>query len=293
MPSPHDSHTFLFITISGILIMIILLNRLILIFSCGIAQGMANYQTIVKDVIKKSDILLEVVDARFPDETRNSEVEREIARSKKPFIIVINKCDLVSKETLERTKIRLSKIAPTVFISSKNKFGTTMLRHKILETAAIKGRDILVGSVGYPNTGKSSVINAVSGRHSAGTSSISGHTKGEQLVKAGSRIRFIDTPGVIPFDENDETILGLLAVKDATHLKDPAGVAMKIIEKFCAQNKTALESFYNVKIEGQDSYDVLELIGRQSNYLQKKGEVDEMRTAVRIINDWQKGLLMI
>jgi len=273
--------------------MIILANRLILIFSCGIAQGMASYQNIVKDVIKKADILLEVVDARFPDETRNSEVEREIARSKKPFIIVINKCDLVSKETLERTKIRLSKIAPTVFISSKNKFGTTMLRHKILETAAIKGRDILVGSVGYPNTGKSSVINAVSGRHSAGTSSISGHTKGEQLVKAGSRIRFIDTPGVIPFDENDETILGLLAVKDAAHLKDPAGVAMKIIEKFCAQNKTALESFYNVKIEGQDSYDVLELIGRQSNYLQKKGEVDEMRTAVRIINDWQKGLLMI
>jgi ribosome biogenesis GTPase A len=252
---------------------------------------MASYQNIVKEVIKKADILLEVVDARFPDETRNSEVEREIARSKKPFIIVINKCDLVSKKTLEKTKIRLLKIAPTVFISSKDRFGTTMLRHKILETAAIKGRNILVGSVGYPNTGKSSVINT--GRHRAGTSSISGHTKGEQLVKAGSRIMFIDTPGVIPFDENDETILGLLAVKDATHLKDPTGVAMKIIEKFCTENKTILESFYNVKIEEQDSCDVLELIGRQSNYLQKKGEVDEMRTAVRIINDWQKGLLMI
>ncbi len=264
-----------------------------LIFSCGIARGMASYQNIVKDVIKKADILLEVVDARFPDDTRNSEVEHEIARSRKPFIIVINKCDLVSKETLEKTKIRLSKIAPAIFISSKNKFGTTMLRHKILEIAAIKGRDILVGSVGYPNTGKSSVINAVSGRHSASTSSISGHTRGEQLVKAGSRIRFIDTPGVIPFDENDETILGLLAVKDATHLKDPTGVAMKIIEKFCVYNKTALESFYGVTIAGQDSYDALILIGRQSNYLQKKGEVDETRTSVRIINDWQKGLLMI
>lgn len=268
-------------------------DRLILIFLCGIAQGMASYQNIVKDVIRKADILLEVVDARFPDETRNSEVEHEIARSRKPFIIVINKCDLVSKETLEKTKIRMSKIAPAVFVSSKDRAGTTILRHKILETAAIKGRDILVGSVGYPNTGKSSVINAVTGRHRAGTSSISGHTKGEQLVKAGSRIRFIDTPGVIPFDKNDETILGLLAVKDATHLKDPTGVAMKIIERFCAQNKTALESFYNVTIEGQDAYDALILIGRQSNYLQKKGEVDETRTSVRIINDWQKGLLMI
>src|SRR3990170_9012105 len=137
---------------------------------------MASYKLMVKDVIKKADILLEVIDARFPDETRNSEVERDITRSNKPFIIVINKCDLVSKETIERTKSRLSKIAPAVFVSNKDRFGTTLLRHKILETAAIKGRDILVGSIGYPNTGKSSVINGVAGRHSAGTSSISGHT---------------------------------------------------------------------------------------------------------------------
>ena len=254
---------------------------------------MANYRKMANDVIKKSDILLEVVDARFPDETRNSEVERDIAHLKKPFIIVLNKCDLVSKETLEKTKSRLSKIAPTVFVSSKDRFGTTILRHKILETANIKGRDVLVGSIGYPNTGKSSVINAVSGRHKTSTSPISGHTKGVQIVNAGSRIKFIDTPGVIPFGENDEYIQGILAVKDATHLQDPIGVALTIIEKICTENKTALESFYHVTIEQQDSYNVLELIGRQSNFLKKKAEVDETRTAIKIINDWQKGLLMI
>ncbi|WP_096203862.1 GTPase [Candidatus Methanoperedens nitratireducens] len=254
---------------------------------------MASHRMMLKEVIKKADILLEVVDARFPDETRNSEVERDIARSKKPFIIVLNKCDLVSKETIEKTRSRLSQIAPTVFVSIKDRFGTTMLRHKILETAGIKGRDILVGSLGYPNTGKSSVINGVAGKHKASTSPISGHTKGLQLVNAGSRIMFIDTPGVIPFGENDEYIQGILAVKDATHLQDPIGVAMKIIEKMCAENKPALESFYHVTIEAQDSYDTLILIGRQSNFLRKKGEVDETRAAIKIINDWQKGLLMI
>ncbi|MCG2727283.1 MAG: 50S ribosome-binding GTPase, partial [Candidatus Methanoperedenaceae archaeon] len=212
---------------------------------------MASNKMMVKDVIKKADILLEVIDARFPDETRNSEVERDVTRSKKPFIIVLNKCDLVSKEILEKTKSRLSKIAPTVFVSSKERFGTTMLRHMILETAGIKWRDILVGSLGYPNTGKSSVINGVAGRHLAGTSSISGYTKGVQLIDGGSRIMFLDTPGVIPFGENDEYIQGILSVKDATHLHDPIGVAMKIIDKLCAENKTALESFYHVTIEGQ------------------------------------------
>lgn len=254
---------------------------------------MVSYKVMVKDVIKKSDVLLEVIDARFPDETRNSEVERDVARARKPLIIVLNKCDLVSQEKLEQTKSRLSKIAPTVFVSSRDGFGKTILRHKILEVASLKGRDILVGSLGYPNTGKSSVINTVCGKHSAGTSSISGHTKGVQLIKAGSRIRFIDTPGVIPFGENDEYIQGLLGVKDSTHLKDHVGVALKIIEKLCSENKTALESFYNVTIGNENSYDVLELIGRQSNFLKTKGEVDENRTAVKIINDWQKGLLMV
>jgi ribosome biogenesis GTPase A len=254
---------------------------------------MTSYKALVNDVIKKADVLLEVVDARFPDETRNVEVEREIVRLKKPYIIVINKCDLVSREKLEKTKVRLSKIAPTIFISSKDRSGTTILRHQILESASIKGRDILVGTLGYPNVGKSSVINSVTGRHRASTSPISGHTKGVQNVDAGSRIMFIDTPGVIPFGENDEYTQGLMGVKDANHLQDKVGVALKIIEKIITENKNVLESFYHITIENENSHNVLELIGKQCNFLQKKGEVDETRTATRIINDWQNGLLSI
>jgi ribosome biogenesis GTPase A len=254
---------------------------------------MTSYKALVNDVIKKADVLLEVVDARFPDETRNVEVEREIVRLKKPYIIVINKCDLVSREKLEKTKVRLSKIAPTIFISSKDRSGTTILRHQILESASIKGRDILVGTLGYPNVGKSSVINSVTGRHRASTSPISGHTKGVQNVDAGSRIMFIDTPGVIPFGENDEYTQGLMGVKDANHLQDKVGVSLKIIEKIITENKNVLESFYHVTIENENSHNVLELIGKQCNFLQKKGEVDETRTATRIINDWQNGLLSI
>jgi ribosome biogenesis GTPase A len=253
---------------------------------------MTSYKVMVKDVIKQADVLLEIIDARFPEETRNHEVERDVVRSKKPLILVINKCDLVSKEILEETKSRLSKIAPTVYVSSRDGFGKTMLRHLILEKASIKGRDILVGTLGYPNTGKSSIINAVSGRHSAPTSPTSGHTKGVQIVNAGSRIKFIDTPGVIPFGENDQYIQGILGVKSSSHLEDPIGVALKIIEKICAQNKPTLESFYHVTIEGKDSYDVLISIGKQLNFLQKKGEVDESRAAMKIIDDWQKGALM-
>jgi hypothetical protein len=256
---------------------------------------MASYKMLVNDVIKKADILLEIVDARFPQETRNSHVENDIIRTGKPFIIVLNKCDLVSKKSLDDSKSALSSIAPTVFVSGKDRSGTTILRHKIMEIAGInnlKDGDILVGCLGYPNVGKSSVINGVTGRHRAGTSSISGYTKGVQLVNAGSNIKFIDTPGVIPFDEHDECMQGLLGIKDATHLKDTLGVALRMIEILCAENKAALESLYNITIDGQDTYGIVELIGQKSNFLKKKGEIDEMRVARKVIDDWQKGLLV-
>ena len=110
---------------------------------------------------------------------------------------------------------------------------------------------------------------------------------------AGSRIMFMDTPGVVPFDETDEYIQGLLGIKDATKMQDHVGVSLKIIEKIFAENKTTLESFYHSTIENKSSYNVLELIGKQCNFLQKKGEIDEIRTAIKVISDWQNGLLFI
>jgi hypothetical protein len=89
------------------------------------------------------------------------------------------------------------------------------------------------------------------------------------------------------------TAQGVLSVKDAMNLKDPIGVAMRVIERFFVQNRTALESFYHVTLEGLDSYDALLLIGRTANFLKKKGKVDDTRAAVRVINDWQKGLLLL
>jgi hypothetical protein len=104
---------------------------------------------------------------------------------------------------------------------------------------------------------------------------------------------FMDTPGIVPFDETDEYIQGLLGIKDATKMKDHVGVSLKIIEKILAENKTTLESFFHITIENESSYNVLELIGKQCNFLQKKGEIDEIRTAIKVISDWQNGLLFI
>ena len=55
-----------------------------------------------------------------------------------------------------------------------------------------------VGVLGYPNTGKSSIINALKGRASAPTSPVSGYTKGMQWIRASKRMYLLDPPGVFP-----------------------------------------------------------------------------------------------
>jgi ribosome biogenesis GTPase A len=73
----------------------------------------------------------------------------------------------------------------------------------------------------YPNTGKSSIINTLVGKSAAKTSPIAGLTRGVQLIRGEGDIMFLDTPGVIPLDEKDETEQALMSVIDPNKLVNP------------------------------------------------------------------------
>jgi ribosome biogenesis GTPase A len=103
---------------------------------------------------------------------------------------------------------------------------------------------------------------------------------------------FLDTPGVIPLDEKDETEQALMSVIDPDKLENPDLAAMKIIQLFLDSNRNGLEKFYDVKAEGNAEKILIE-IGRKKHFLQKGGEVDETRTALAIIRDWQRGRLLL
>ena len=85
--------------------------------------------TIVNKVIYESDIVLEILDARLIDASRNLELEMKIAKAEKVLLFVMNKCDLIDKLYLQQYK---RKLRPSVFISSKKHLGGTILKKKIL-----------------------------------------------------------------------------------------------------------------------------------------------------------------
>jgi ribosome biogenesis GTPase A len=242
---------------------------------------MTNFWTIVNNVIDKADVILEVVDARLAHDSRNPEIERKVSEKRKKLIIVINKCDLITRPEMELLK---KEIKNSVFVSSLQMLGTTILKKKILQVG--NKEKIVVGVLGYPNTGKSSVINAVAGRSKARTSPQSGQTTGQQYIRVGRRILLIDTPGVIPFKEEDEFKHAVISAKDFTKVKDPEIIALDIISSLHGR----VELHYGVKVS-EDPEEVLEAIAIKCNCLRKGGVADTETTARKILKDWQRGLI--
>lgn len=249
-----------------------------------------GYWDVVRNTIRKGDIILVVLDARMPELSRNKDVERLVSKMGKIGFMVFTKIDLVSNAHLSRLK---REYKGAFFVSGLKNIGMNYLRTQIFITAKRERIDLpKVGVVGYPNIGKSAIINALA--HSAKTaiSSVAGTTKGIQYVKAGT-LRVIDSPGVFPYGD-DEVKLGLLAARNPEQLKSPELVACKIIEMLIESNKKSLEKNYGIKIDGKkDSYDLMLEIGEKRKFLIKGGVIDENRTAVQIIRDWQKGKLRI
>ncbi len=268
----------------------------------------------VEEVLRQSDIVLEVLDARMIEESRNPKVEARVRKLGKKLLYVFNKCDLAELRRLQEIK---KKFTPSVFISSTQKLGTSMLRKKIFQMAS--HRPVIVGVVGYPNVGKSTLINTLAGRSAARTSPESGFTKGLQRIRMSRNIVLLDTPGVFPSRRRQETItLGKMGAVDYAKIKEPELVALQLIR----EERQRIEEFYGVAcgvaghgetghrgsdygMAGDEPADaevgdaessgtaeaLLDALALKYRKLRKGGNPDWEAAARMLIRDWQSGKL--
>jgi ribosome biogenesis GTPase A len=255
----------------------------------------AKYPSLAEKIVQMSDIILEVLDARFIPETRNSEIEEQIKKQDKKIIYVFNKADLIDIKKVKEEDIM--SLNPKVFVSCINRKGGKELRNKIKITSynvkkpADKIRDkISVGVIGYPNTGKSSIINLLVGKPAAGIGADAGFTKGIQKINLTSDIVLLDSPGVIPNKDYSSSEISAFSrhakvgARSYSQIKNPEMVVADLVKEF----PLIFDKFYKISSEGNSEL-LIEKLGRKKGFLKKGNEVDEYKTAGLILKDWQKG----
>jgi len=238
----------------------------------------STFWNVVNKVISESDVVIEVLDARSPETTRNTEIENKVKAKKKEIIYVQNKSDLVPLKDKKSLKVGYQ-----VFVSSTNNLGTTNLR-KLLHKLKGDKPFITIGIVGYPNTGKSSLINVLKQRKSASTSARAGHTKGIQKIKISKGMYLLDTPGVYAYKEADEVKLAAINCISAENVKEPDLVALEILK----EHSRVICDYYKIK-KGKDEEETLELLTARLNLYKKGKELDIDRASRTLITDWQRG----
>eukprot|EP01006_Ploeotia_vitrea_P044605 TRINITY_DN66840_c6_g2_i1.p1 TRINITY_DN66840_c6_g2~~TRINITY_DN66840_c6_g2_i1.p1 ORF type:complete len:587 (+),score=66.32 TRINITY_DN66840_c6_g2_i1:237-1763(+) len=251
-------------------------------------------------VIDSSDVLLMVLDARDPMGTRCAAVEKYLKKEKKfkSLIFVLNKIDLVPEWSHRRWTAILSTEYPTIPFQSSitNPHGKGNLISLVRQYSKLfkqnrNSQFVSVGLIGYPNVGKSSVINTIRGKKVCNVAPIPGETKVWQYVALSKRVYLIDCPGVIHSTEGNtptEAILkGVVRVErlgneDKT---DHIATVLTMIDK------QKMADSYGIEPTWRDQHEFLDMVATARGKLLPGGVPDADTAARMVLFDWQRARL--
>lgn len=187
----------------------------------------------LEDKMSLIDVLVEVLDARIPESSRNPMIEQLVGD--KPHLIILNKADLADPVMTKMWQKKLSGNGKVVLaLDALHNTNTQVLVRMIKKAAKTKiakleakgaaNPVIRIALVGIPNCGKSTIINRLVGRNVAAVGNKPGVTKGQTWLKAQSNIQILDTPGILwPKFEDQEVGYKLAifgAIKDSIFSAD-------------------------------------------------------------------------
>ncbi|NXQ27112.1 GNL3 protein, partial [Alaudala cheleensis] len=261
-------------------------------------------------VLEASDVVLEVLDARDPMGCRCPQLEQAVTCSagNKKLLLVLNKIDLVPKDNVEKWLNYLKKEFPTVAFKSatimKDKtmvqvtkkrarvdfsetcqyFGSKCLLKLLQEYGRTQDKAIQVGVVGFPNVGKSSIINSLKGKRACNVGLARGVTKSMQAVHLDKQTKMLDSPSIIADPSNSAQALALRSIIDP-EASDSADVleGVNAIINHCSKQQVMMH--YNIP-DFRDPEEFLSLLAQKRGMLKKGGVPDIENMAKSVLCDW-------
>lgn len=292
----------------------------------------------LRKVIERSDVIIQVLDARDPEGTRSRWVEEEVRKRDaqgKKLLAVVNKIDLVPRENLEAWVKYLRHSFPTMPFKSSTQaqrqnlsqnpvplvqsaagqIGSNQKLPELPQTSSSLGAPALlgllkqyaltsphsaltVGVVGYPNVGKSSLINSLKRSRACGVAAMPGKTRVVQEVVLDKGVKILDCPGVV-LEDIGQQMYGLdeaasrrrqaeIMLRNcvkAELVEDPISPIGVILDR---ADPNHLMKMYNIP-DWDDSRDFLIKLALTRGRLGRGGIPDLEGSAIQVLRDWNSG----
>ncbi|CAI0448903.1 unnamed protein product, partial [Linum tenue] len=214
----------------------------------------------LKEQLKLMDVVIEVRDARIPLSTTHPEMDSWLGNRKR--ILVLNREDMISKADRNAWAAYFSRQGmKVIFANGKLGMGSTKLGRLAKDMAAnvnikrrAKGllpRAVRAGIVGYPNVGKSSLINRLLKRRMCPAAPRPGITRDLKWVRFGKDLELLDSPGILPMRISDQTAAIKLAMCDdigerSYDVADVAAVLVQMLIRIPSVGAKALQDRYKI-----------------------------------------------
>lgn len=252
----------------------------------------------MEENLKAVDGVMVVLDARAPRASLNNKLNKLFVNKK--VLYVLNKTDLVEPTDVKRTVSEFqSEGKETVAVCAMDKRAVDLLYSRIftllkekLDRNKLKGvfKPIRIMVAGIPNTGKSTIINALCGGKKATTGDKAGVTKGKQWVRL-RELELLDTPGTMPPAFENQTLAKHLAyigsMNDANI--DFNDLAFELLKELKDKYPELLKAKYGIEDLEVEPLELFNAVCVRRGFLRRGGEFDYERCASAIIDDFRKG----
>ncbi len=261
---------------------------------------MAKTRRLMKEKLKDVDVVVELLDARIPQSSRNPEIEK--LTEGKPLVTLLNKSMLADPTATERWIAHYrakGQICLAVdCVSGKGMEQLMPAIRKLLadkiaryEQKGMSGRRLRAMVVGIPNVGKSSLINRLCGGKKAKVENRPGVTLAPQWVSTSLGLDLMDMPGVLwpRFDDRKtgENLAITGAIKDDVVQIETLAIALcaRLRVMYPALFAARYKFTWSEEITSLSDYDLFEYIGRKRGFLVSGGEVDTERCANMLLDE--------
>ena len=263
---------------------------------------MTKAKRTIQEAVEIVDLVIVVLDARIPSTSYNPEFRKILG--KKPQLIVLNKEDMANPiQTKKWLAYYKSKGFGAVALNAQQKQGIKDLLKTAsdmaepvlaaLEAKGRKRRPIRAMVVGSPNTGKSTLINALMPKATSKTGNKPGVTRGKQWVRVNDKIELLDTPGILwPKFENAD-IAFALAVTGAisNEVYSNLDVSLELVDKLRKFQPNPIDARYKIECGDKTALEIIEAIGRARGMLAQGGKVIAEEVATIFLAEFRNGKL--